>query len=147
MKPRSAVIIMDVQNFKVLLIHRFSRGREYYTLPGGKIEPGETPAQACLREAKEETGLTITLDRQIAELENLGRTEHYFLAGSYSGRLELGSPERDYQTPTNRYILEWVALKEIDHINLLPVDVREMVKKSFPTGKQTDFSENSPISI
>lgn len=32
-------------------------GQEYWTLPGGGIQPGETPQQAVMREVAEETGL------------------------------------------------------------------------------------------
>ncbi len=38
---------------KVLMIHR----RNYWDLPKGKIDPGETPEQASVREVEEETGL------------------------------------------------------------------------------------------
>lgn len=31
----------------------------YYDLPGGEIESGETPLDACIREMKEETGLDV----------------------------------------------------------------------------------------
>jgi len=37
----------------LLLIHRLG----YWDLPKGKIDPGETPPQAALREVREETGL------------------------------------------------------------------------------------------
>ena len=32
-----------------------------WEFPGGKVEPGETPAAACLREAREEVGLEIEI--------------------------------------------------------------------------------------
>jgi 8-oxo-dGTP pyrophosphatase MutT (NUDIX family) len=45
----------------ILLERRSDNG--FWGLPGGRIEPGESILQTALREAKEETGLTITLTR------------------------------------------------------------------------------------
>lgn len=36
-------------------------------MPGGGIDPGETPEQAAVREAAEETGLEITVRRRLGE--------------------------------------------------------------------------------
>jgi len=128
MRSRSAVLIYDPQADKVVLIRRFKLGQEYYTFPGGKIEPGETPEEAAIRETHEETGLTITLGEKICVLENLGRTEHYFLANSFSGMLELGCPENEIQSIDNQYHLEWVPIDQVEEINLLPVQARTMVR-------------------
>lgn len=120
MKPRACAIIIDRAARCVLLIHRWRGGLEYFVLPGGKIEAGETPAEACLREAREETGLEITLGPQVASFSNLGRVEHYFLASSFAGELQLGFPEQDQQTPRNIYRLEWVPAGQLPKTNLLP---------------------------
>lgn len=37
--------------------------KEYWEIPGGMMEAGETPSQACVREISEELGLTTRLGR------------------------------------------------------------------------------------
>lgn len=43
-----------VKNHKILMVKHRENGTAYYCLPGGGIEPGETPEIAALRELKEE---------------------------------------------------------------------------------------------
>jgi 8-oxo-dGTP diphosphatase len=47
---------------RVLLIQRGNEpGRGLWSLPGGRIEPGESDVEAVAREVAEETGLTVTV--------------------------------------------------------------------------------------
>lgn len=41
-----------------------------WALPGGRIDPGETPAEAALREAREEIGLALGADAVIGRLDD-----------------------------------------------------------------------------
>ena len=48
-----------VQNAAGALLLVRKRGTDYFMLPGGKIESGETPVQALARELREELGTTF----------------------------------------------------------------------------------------
>ena len=49
-----------VRDRRVLMVT--ARDREVYYMPGGKIDDGETPAEAAAREALEEVGLELAPD-------------------------------------------------------------------------------------
>jgi 8-oxo-dGTP pyrophosphatase MutT (NUDIX family) len=68
--------------------------------PGGGIEPGETPAETATREALEETGLHVTVDRDVTLVEtypfrwagvDYEVTTHYF-AATLDDAFELAIP-------------------------------------------------------
>ena len=62
---------------RLLMIKRgHEPGAGLWSIPGGRIEPGETDAQALVREMLEETGLTVEVGRL------LGRVRRPFLDGS-----------------------------------------------------------------
>jgi 8-oxo-dGTP diphosphatase len=56
-KPLNCRAILVNQKNEILIVK--SPHKAYWTIPGGVIEPGESPREACLREIHEETGLTI----------------------------------------------------------------------------------------
>src|SRR5579885_2118778 len=55
-------IILDEQE-RVLLCHRCDV--DLWNLPGGGVEPGETAAEAVVREVKEEVGLKVTVRKLV----------------------------------------------------------------------------------
>jgi len=52
----SAVVLRDADG-RILVVRK--RGTSRYMLPGGKIEQGESPAQAAVRELHEEVGAEL----------------------------------------------------------------------------------------
>lgn len=55
-------LIFDEQG-RVLLCHR--RDIDAWNLPGGGVESGELPTEAVIREAKEEVGLDVVIERLV----------------------------------------------------------------------------------
>ncbi|UBF27043.1 NUDIX domain-containing protein [Kovacikia minuta CCNUW1] len=55
--------IFDATGQKLLLTRRSDNGR--WCMPGGRVDPGETVSEACIREVLEETGLHAHIIRLI----------------------------------------------------------------------------------
>ena len=120
MNDRAAVVI--VRDVHILLMHRRRAEGDYYVVPGGSVEPDETPVSAGIRETEEETGLAVELGEKLCTLDNAGRMEHYFLAVSHHGELQITGPER--RSPDNLYDLEWIEVDRLQTTNLRPGSIR-----------------------
>ena len=68
--PRErSVICFIFRDREILLIHKKrGLGGGKINAPGGKIEPGESPREAAIRETQEEVGLTPLEPRPLGEL-------------------------------------------------------------------------------
>ena len=59
-QPPNAASVALIDRDKVLLIQRARKPYfGMWSLPGGRLEPGETPEQAAEREIREEVGLSV----------------------------------------------------------------------------------------
>ena len=56
-----------------------------YDVPGGRLEPGESPATSLAREIKEETGLTVTIGKpfDVGEWRPVVRGEQWQIVAIY----------------------------------------------------------------
>ncbi len=113
---RSRSVAIVVRNGKILMERVFYFGREFFTVPGGGIEPGETPDQAVLRELKEECGVDGTVVRPLAVQHKSGGGAEYSFEVSIPDDQEPVTgydPEEQADNPPLKEVL-WMGLDEIN---------------------------------
>lgn len=127
---RAGIIIYNPLVDKILLIHRWKENQEYFVIPGGTIESGETPLEAALREIKEEIDL-VFLENQLRtafSFNNQGTEEYYFYTNLTTADTPLIHGEEAKRSNShNIYQPEWVSLQDIDSHNLRPEILKSLL--------------------
>lgn len=115
---------MVLDGDRVLVMKRHKRGRDYAVLPGGGVEPGETTAEAALRELHEETTLVAEIDRMLWTGRHNDRPATYFLMTAVRGQARLSGPEAAANRPDNSFELRWATADQFAELGLHPADIR-----------------------
>lgn len=88
--------------------------------PGGKVEPGETPAAAAARECFEETGVAVRIDGLLDRAAGLAR----------SGPLDIlfftATPLDDRAAPLVPFA--WVPIEELEARRFPPANARLVIR-------------------
>jgi ADP-ribose pyrophosphatase YjhB (NUDIX family)/GNAT superfamily N-acetyltransferase len=120
--PAAGAVVVD-DDGRVLLVqrgHEPERGR--WTVPGGRLEEGETAAEAAVREVREETGLAVEVHEELWSLVKPVDDEHDyeihdFRASVVGGELRPGddapdarwfAPEELTELPMTEDLIAWL---------------------------------------
>jgi 8-oxo-dGTP diphosphatase len=142
MPPQSAVRAIILQNNKLLVMKRTKHDQHYYTLVGGRIEPGEDTETALRRELQEETGLRVGVVREvfIEPAQEPYGDQHLFLCEYQGGEPALSSDSEeaaDTAAGENAYEPVWLP---IDQITVVPFRSKA-VQKALVESLQHGFPE------
>ncbi len=97
----------------LLLARHRQDGREWWCLPGGGIEPGESPSEAAIRELREECNVDGRVVSQTAVFMHDDEQHHTFHVDIGSQIPSLGN---DPDVPSHRRVLvdlDWVGLERL----------------------------------
>ena len=102
--PALTVDAIIVDDGKIVLIQRLNNPyKDYWALPGGFVEYGEKVEHAAIREAKEETGLNIKLNKLVGVYSDANRDPRghtvsvVYMASIVGGQLKSDTDAKDVQ--------------------------------------------------
>jgi len=93
--------------------------KDGWEFPGGKVEPGESPEEAIVREIKEELGADIIVTGFLTTVEH-DYPEFHLSMDCFWAELADGTE----MTLLEHKAAKWLILDEIDSIDWLPADVK-----------------------
>ena len=109
--PCAGAVVRD-RDGRLLLVQRgHAPSVGLWSVPGGRVEDGETPEQAAAREVLEETGLQVRIGRLLATVRIGDYLVHDFAAEVTGGRLQAGDDASD---------VRWCSLDDAELLPLTP---------------------------
>ena len=148
-RNRSAGIVL--KDDKVLLMHRFNNGDEYWVFPGGGQEPGETNDQTTVREVAEETSLVVEARQLLYRIDwDTGDRNYFYLCEYLSGEPSLPIDSPEYQEANDPNAKDgpqvfdpcWVPVADMPSLIVYPLEVRDVFLADYAATK--GFAEQVP---
>ena len=112
--PCVGAVIKDARGRLLLIKRGHAPGAGLWSLPGGRVEPGETDAQALVREMREETGLLVEAGALIGTVRLPAGNGDVFDVADYAATVTGGMLRAGDDAAEAR----WVAASEVGALPL-----------------------------
>jgi ADP-ribose pyrophosphatase YjhB (NUDIX family) len=112
--PCVGAIVTDGQGRLLMIKRGHEPGAGLWSIPGGRIEPGETDAEAVIREMLEETSLAVEVDRLIGRVQRPGLNGAVIDIRDYAATVTGGTLRPGDDAADAR----WVAPGELDSLEI-----------------------------
>lgn len=129
-KPMVGVGILIQKGNDYLLIKRAAEpDAGLWSIPGGLVEIGERASDAAIREAREETGLDVEIEKALGVVDKIIRDEgseikYHFVIIDYLASPKGGSPAASSDALDAR----WVKAEEFPSYELSPTLVQLLMR-------------------
>lgn len=115
-RPELAVGAVIIDDDSLLLIRRAREpGAGLWSLPGGRVERGETIAHAVVREVAEETAVEVVCGALLGWVERIEAETHFVILDFWATPLSFGEPVAGDDAAEAR----WVPLHEVAELPLV----------------------------
>jgi phosphatase NudJ len=134
-------LVLVKRGHRFLLVHERKHGQGWY-LPAGRVEPGETFAEAAIRETREEAGVEIQLEG-ILKVQHSPRTDGQRLRVFFLARTV---DDRPPKSVANEHSLEaaWFSLDELRGVELRGDEVEAWMRHALEQPVVAPLSFISP---
>ena len=128
-----AVIIHN----KKILTHK-NINKDYYCLPGGRVQIGENSIETVKRELQEELNKDVEITGYVATIENFFELEEkkyheiYFLHKiEFINEEDKKIESTIHNMEGKEYLIyEWLDLEKIDEYNIMPSCLKDIIKST-----------------
>ena len=127
MKNRDRAFSAIIENGKIVMVYHKRPNRNFWTLPGGGVEKGESLEEASIREAFEEVNLNIKIIRFLYECDYSSGIQYCFLAEALnSNKIKAGyDPEVGLNEQSITEAI-WRKIEEVKDDKMISVIINKL---------------------